>query len=346
MNRDKLLVRAALLAVAVGLGASVVAQVVHLRTYTVPETSSFCTVARQLDCTTVSLSRWAVAFGVPLPVWGIAGFVAMGIALVRRSWLLLPLSAVGAAASVALLLVEIRVLRTVCLVCEAVHVASWAVLILAVLLRRQLSPPSKPEALRALGPPGVIVLLTWALLPRYWAIASWSDPVTLPHGVDAEGHHWIGAENPEVTLHEYVHYGCPHCVVGMSRTRRWLLSRGDRVRFVRHQQPLGRCPKGSDKCQFVRLAACAADQGKFWEADAWLFAHAPGRKLVDPDKAAKDLGLDAPALEACMASEKTFDRIDAEAARTFEQGRTVVPSYYLDDKALNLREVEKLLEGL
>jgi uncharacterized membrane protein len=346
MPKESTLRVAALVAIGIGLIASAATEVVHLKTYLDPDATSFCTIGQKLDCTTVSLSRYAVALGVPLPIWGLAGFLAMGIAALKRSWILLPLSAGAAGASVVLLLVELRVIHSVCLVCEGVHLASWVVFGIALLARQQLTPPSRRAAVATLAPSALMVLASWLALPRYWSPVSWKDPVTLPHGVDEGGHRWIGAEKPQLVVHEYLHYGCPHCMIAMARTRRWLSSLGDKVRFVRHQQPLSYCPVIVDKCQFVRIAACAADKGKFWEADAWLFAHAPNRKSVDAKKAADDLGLEPEAFQACVDDPKTFRRVDKEAREAFGQKRTLTPSYYVDDEQLKLRELEARLDAL
>src|SRR5688572_31430294 len=93
---------ALVLAVA-GFVVSGVLEFVHVSAYLAPGAKSFCTVGETMDCGTVALSRLSVVLGVPLPIWGAAGFVALGLAAYKRSRLLLPLSAFAAAVSLALL---------------------------------------------------------------------------------------------------------------------------------------------------------------------------------------------------------------------------------------------------
>lgn len=50
-----------------------VLQALHVRTYLDPGATSFCAVSGTLDCDAVTLSRFSVFLGVPLPAWGALG---------------------------------------------------------------------------------------------------------------------------------------------------------------------------------------------------------------------------------------------------------------------------------
>src|SRR5438034_9587370 len=138
---------------AVGLLSSVALEVVHVRAYLDPSASSFCSAGARFDCATVALSRLSVVGGVPVPVWGILGFSAMLIAALRRSGWLLPLSAIAAVASVILLGAELVAIHSVCLLCEAVHVVSFALFYVAFRDRAGLSRISPHETRKVLGMP-------------------------------------------------------------------------------------------------------------------------------------------------------------------------------------------------
>jgi uncharacterized membrane protein len=103
---------------------------VHYRAYTAPSAESFCSVGATLDCASVALSRYSVLGGVPVPLWGCAGFLALlGSAWLRSRWLL-PLAAVASLASLAFLGLQLFAIGAICLLCEGVHVASWLLLAL------------------------------------------------------------------------------------------------------------------------------------------------------------------------------------------------------------------------
>jgi len=325
----------ALLAAA-GLLCSLVLEVVHVRAYLDPSTGSFCSAGAAADCGTVALSRYSVLGGVPVPVWGIVGFAVMLAAALRGSRMLLPLSAFAAVASVALLAVELVAIKSVCLLCEAVHVSSWALFYVVFRRRGELSPWTRDEWINS-GIAGAAVLFgVYLFVPPYWALYSWRAGVHLPHGVQADGNPWIGAESPRATVHEYVDYGCPHCAVSASQMRRLLANNATKLRVVRHQYPRMSCPKEPNpySCAFTRAALCAGEQGRFWEADTWLFEHAPGKPKLDLDLAIRDLALDGAKFKACFDAPATLERAEA-ASRAAKAARVVdTPTYFIDGKRL------------
>jgi uncharacterized membrane protein len=334
---------------AIGLLCAVALEFVHMRAYAAPGAASFCSAGARLDCNTVALSRWSVILGVPMPVWGIAGFLALGLTAWWRSTLFLLLSGIAAGGSAGLLALELASIHSVCLLCEGVHVITWALFALAWRGRRALAPTPAMTLVHLMTVPVGIVVEAYFLITPYWALFASQHGVHLPHGVNAESRHWIGAESPKVVVHEYVDYTCPHCAVAASHMRRLLAAHPKALLIVRHQDPHTRCPfiPGATHCEFVRAAACAGEQGKFWEMDAWLFQHAPGKITLDYADAVRDLDLDGPKLTACMPTEAAFSRADAEALDVSRAELFGTPAYIIDGKQYNgadaLAEVKKRL---
>lgn len=320
---------------AVGLLCSIALEVVHYRAYTAPAASSFCTASEKLDCTTVALSRLSVVVGVPLPIWGAVGFLSMLMAAWRRSKLLLPLAGVAALVSVVLLVAELATIHSVCLLCEVVHLASFALFAVAWSMRAELSPFSRSDARRIIDVPAALLIAAFLFVPDYWKIFSWRSGVHFPTGTES-GNPWVGAEHPKVTVHEYTDYSCPHCALAAGRSRRLLAEHPAAMRLVRHQYPRMFCPKldrpGSLICQYARAAMCANAQGKFWEMDSWLFERAPGRATVDFEQAARDVQIDFGRLKACMDAKETFDRADDDYRAALRDHIIEIPMYLIDGK--------------
>ncbi|PRQ02851.1 Vitamin K epoxide reductase family protein [Enhygromyxa salina] len=335
----------ALLAAA-GILLSVVLELVHLRAYLDPTTASFCAVGGSFDCDTVALSRFSVVLGVPLPIWGAAGFVAMLIAALRRSRLLLPLAAVSALASVALLLEELLHIGSVCVMCEGVHLIAIMLLLVAWRQRHVTRPTTAKTAALELALPALIVIVAGLVVPPYWSLVSWKSGVRYAHGVDEEGREWIGAEDPKVTVVEYVDYGCPHCAVAASKMRMLVAEHPNEIRLVRHHQPRMRCKLGS-QCQYARAAICAAKQDLFWQMDDWLFRHAAGHEKTDLEQAAVDVGFDHAALVECMDKPETYAEADTYASAARKAKIRSVPGYIVDGEQLPITEVHAtILESL
>jgi uncharacterized membrane protein len=315
-----------------GLVISGALQVLHVRTYLVPSASSFCAVGETFDCNAVTLSRFSVLLGVPLPIWGALGFYGLSLLAWRGVKLLLPLSAAAAAASLALLAEELLHVGAICMFCEAVHLVAIALFVLVFVQRDRLRPTQRADAYVALAIPAVLWLGVRLFAPPYWTSVLWTRELPFPTGVDEQGFPWIGATAPTVTLHEYTDYACPHCMIAAARSRRLLAAHPDELRIVRHQQPRLRCTQiAMNGCQYVRLAICAGDQGKFWQADSWLFARGAVKGQLDVAAAADELGLDAAALAGCIDDPATQQRaaVFADEARARKVRGT--PGYVIDD---------------
>lgn len=329
---------------ALGLAISLLLEYVHVSTYLNPAADSFCSVGESFDCAAVAASGSSIFLGVPWALWGSIGFLMMLTAALLRSVWLLPLSLFSAAVSLALLGISVMQVGSLCYLCEATHVLSWLLAFVSVRARAQLEGTlTNTRAISLILSPGAALSLAALLfVPHYWGSFSYKAEPPFPQGQTAEGHHWIGAESPSTTIHEFVDYGCPHCKVASARTLRELASHGE-WRLVRRHQPRMRCRKNIAKpCLSVRMALCAEAEEKYWQADRWLFAHAQPREEFDPQLMARDLQLPEAEFLACVDSDATYERADAlakEARKIIE-----VPSYLVDGKKLKPAEVQELFD--
>lgn len=331
---------------ALGLLTSLGLQYVHWATYYRPSDSSFCSVGVSFDCAAVAASRWSIFLGVPWAAWGALGYGTLLWAAFKRSVWLLPLAALAALVSLWLLGVSLFVVHSVCLLCEITHIVSW--LVLALVLRRRTQLGSKwnngAHVLDVLLPPTGVGLALVVFFPAYWDAFSYKGAPPFATGVTEEGYAWIGAREPKVTIHEFVDYSCGHCKVHAAHTLRALRRHPD-IRIVRRHQPRMRClDQLPGSCSHVRMAYCAEEQGKFWQADRWLFAHAKAG-LVEPNvpEMARDLQLDEHRLAQCVRDKRAFERARREARITNQAKIRSVPAYMIDGKRVKPAEVNALL---
>lgn len=102
----------ALLALA-GLVAASLALREHYRTEASP-----CSINEKWDCGAVNKSTYAVIAGVPVAVFGIAGYLLLGVLAIRKSWRLLAAATIPAMAfSLYLAHVEKDILEVWCIYC-------------------------------------------------------------------------------------------------------------------------------------------------------------------------------------------------------------------------------------
>jgi uncharacterized membrane protein len=321
---------------AAGALSSLVLELLHYRAYADPGADSFCALGARLDCSSVALSSYAVFLGLPLPIWGFVGFIAIGLSAWQASRWLLPLSALAALAGLVLTAVSGWGVGAWCLLCEVTHALSLALALLAWRARGGLDRPfSSAEASAVAFLPALGVLIGARLfVPPYWAVFTWKGELPLGHGKTETGDPWIGAEQPRLTLEEFVDYSCPHCRVASARSLQRVSAHPMELRIVRRHFPSTMChPRSDTRCLPLRIALCADEQDRFWQADRWLFQHAQGGHAPDVTQAARDLALDAARLAACVTSEATFDRAIAEWRRA-KKARVPGTPYYLNERRL------------
>ncbi len=98
-----------------GLAASVLALREHYRTDTSP-----CSINERWDCGIVNHSPYAVLWGVPVAIMGIAGYLLLGMLALKRWYsVLLPVALSGLAFSLYLAHIEKDVLGVWCIYCAA-----------------------------------------------------------------------------------------------------------------------------------------------------------------------------------------------------------------------------------
>ncbi|MCP4606313.1 MAG: hypothetical protein GY847_38350, partial [Proteobacteria bacterium] len=63
----------------VGVGISIELTRIHIFTHTDPTYHSICAVSELVNCETVALSPYSVFAGLPVSVWGILGYLTIGL---------------------------------------------------------------------------------------------------------------------------------------------------------------------------------------------------------------------------------------------------------------------------
>jgi protein-disulfide isomerase len=149
--------------------------------------------------------------------------------------------------------------------------------------------------------------------------------------VDSSGQPTRGGADAPVTIVEFSDFQCPYCGQ-MARILRELdAPYGERVRLVFRDFPL---PMHKDAARAAEAAACAQDQGKFWEMHDRLFAGQKSLARADLDRYAADVGLQAARFSACLdggkhAADWQQDRRDGE-----QYGVTGTPAFFINGRPI------------
>jgi len=149
--------------------------------------------------------------------------------------------------------------------------------------------------------------------------------------------YYLGAENAPVVITEYADYQCGFCqqfdLVQFPDIVRQLVQSG-KVRWRYRDFPLNMHPFA---WMAAHSAACADDQGKYWEQHAaiyqgtgqWSRESEPSGTFRDY---ARKVGLDVKAYDECMMSAKFAGRIKASYDEGVSAGVGGTPTFFINGR--------------
>ena len=89
------------------------------------------------------------------------------------------------------------------------------------------------------------------------------------------------------------------------------------------------------------MAACAAEQGRFWQADRYLFAYADPRKGVEIDAFAKAVKIERARLDHCLTASTTYEKAERSNLLARQKHVRETPGYLVDGKKVAIGELEQ-----
>ena len=131
----------------------------------------------------------------------------------------------------------------------------------------------------------------------------------------------MGSATAKVTVMEVSDYHCPFCKRQTQQTFPQLQSEyvnTGKVRFVFVDYPIAQLHPLAHRAH--EAAQCAADQGKFWEMHASLFAQPPTKSDSDLIAQAKNIGLDMGQFGTCLSGGKHSAAVKESVARMEQLG--------------------------
>jgi len=137
--------------------------------------------------------------------------------------------------------------------------------------------------------------------------------------------------NPEapVTVVEFSDFQCPYCARARSTVKRIREVYGQNVRWVFRHFPLGfhtSAPKAGE------AAACAGDQGHFWEMHDRLFSDQSKLGVADLKASAVAIGLDASAFNQCLDSGRHADLVASDTEAGSRYGVSATPAFFINGR--------------
>ena len=320
-----------LLPVAAGLVASAMLVVDYLRPAPV-----FCVEGG--GCDALRHTAIATPMGIPLPLFGLAGFLAIGVASLlpgqRARMAQLGLAVISAMVGLSLLVVQFRLGK----LCPFCVVADGSGILSALVASARLWLAAEAPVPRVLTFAGALVLVIAPVVPMVAGFRINTVPQVIrdelarsPHGV--------------VTVVDFVDFECPFCRMTHGDLAPLLETHAGRVRLVRRQTPLKMHVHALDA---ARGACCAEQLGKGDAmADALFTAPVEDLTLEGCEKIAQRVGLSLEPYRACVRDPATDALIAADKAEFQAAGGFALPTLWIGDvQIVGAQPKERLQEAL
>lgn len=137
----------------------------------------------------------------------------------------------------------------------------------------------------------------------------------------------LGPADAPITVVEFSDFQCPYCARSAETVKQLVDKYPGKIRLVFQDFPL---PIHKEAPKAAEAAACAQDQGKFWEMHDRLFQNQKELSIADLKRHAANLGLDVPAFNACLDEGRHADVW--KQAKTFGEsfGITGTPAFFVN----------------
>jgi protein-disulfide isomerase len=150
--------------------------------------------------------------------------------------------------------------------------------------------------------------------------------------VSAAGRPSVGPATAPVQIIEFSDFQCPFCFRANPTVKQVLSTYGDRVSLVYRHYPLPNHPNARPAAE---AAACANEQGRFWDYHDRLFANQNRLGSADLKQHAAELGLDAKRFNDCFDSRKYESEVDADIDAGEAAGVSGTPAFFVNGRSIN-----------
>jgi len=141
-----------------------------------------------------------------------------------------------------------------------------------------------------------------------------------------------GPDNAAVTIVEFSDFQCPFCGRVFPTVEKLMKDYDGKVRLVFRHFPLSFHPNAEKAAE---AAACAQDQGKFWQMHDKMFSNQQKLAVEDLKTFAKDIGLDQGKFDKCLDSGEKAAMVSADEKDGESAGVSGTPAFFINGIFIN-----------
>ena len=361
-----------------GLSDSIYLSISHYRVYTDIGYRSFCAISKAINCDTVSQSPYSIFIGLPVPIWGIIGhtffllflpFAKSKAAAQKRIWSILFLVAfVFSIYSLILAFISTFLIHSYCMMCIVSYAISFLLLFYTWIIRRRFESEDiinglkrdihflidkKTKSLPLLGVFVIGFICVKILFPSYWHLKAPQLSSQISTGITENGHPWIGAENPVLTIIEFADYQCFQCKKMHFFIRRLIDEHSDKFRLVHRHfpmdhnfNPIVKEPFHIGSGNMALLAIYAESKGKFWQMNDMLYKIIHTEKTIDIRKLAKAVALNPEELGHSVNNQFVREKLQRDIISGLKLRISGTPAYVIDKAVYQGQIPPEIIKGV
>lgn len=193
-------------------------------------------------------------------------------------------------------------------------------------------------------------------IPKYWVTSSWRTGVLHESGLYERHYPWIGtsAKN-SIFIHEYFDFECPACINSHKNLRQYLFHIDKNIQIIRHNISRVECNRLDTanlqhSCIFQKGSYCAQKQNKFWEFNDYVIQILNLDRRKKPidiiEDAAKYFDWNFLSFKNCLNDPKTLVHVQNMYQQMKSKNIFATPTYIIDKKMFNTKELFKYLRNL
>jgi protein-disulfide isomerase len=177
---------------------------------------------------------------------------------------------------------------------------------------------------------GVAIVLVVALIVLNASRSGRADR----QGIVSSGAKSLGPADAPVVFTEFSNFTCPACKQFATDAGRQIVeqyAKAGKVRFEYKHFVFG----GDEAWWAAEASECAAEQGKFWAYHDILFARQGGVGAFSKPalkRYASELNLDRAAFDACLDSDRTRGRVEADTQEAIRRGLQSTPTLFVNER--------------
>jgi protein-disulfide isomerase/rhodanese-related sulfurtransferase len=319
-------------------------------------------------CDAVRLSAYSHFHGVPMPVFGVAGYVLVALLIVAETlapaalaievrYALAGATGFGFLFSLYLEYLQGFVIHAFCAWCVTSGLVMTALCALAIYNVIRPAPEADPAAqLAQMRKYFVVGIAAWLIgVPAFYELATHGEkaPLPPPPPTDATADrlvrpdsHVAGNPHAAVAAVEFGDFECPVCGSEEPVAREIRAKYANQIRFVFRQFPLTHIHPFSER--MAEASECAGEQGKFWEAVDKIYSRQSDLTEEGLKRDAAEIGLDQARFNQCMASGAEAARVKRDHEDGVALGVVGTPTFFVGRQAApgvpDLDELSRLID--